>query len=291
MDLLRELLKLNDSNDRDSAIIEASNLHRATQNGRYVWVHESEMERLEGKLTPCAKISLSIRNVRGLREFGRVNLHKNVYYKWEITYGSGTMCCRNGRTNNAIWNGDAGLLWTSPTVELDALDAADTLGKYKLKVSVNRARHFFCRVLDLYKINETTLFQINTIPILPPGMASLRFAVVAQIDILYPHKYSFKIMNLFKHYSTIVIIVLLFRVIRPGAATGSRVKTHEVNESPSCSARTITMHSTIIPAPCTVNAECVQESGPDSSNSLYNFCDCGQQTYLKDAYLDTTYVL
>ncbi|KUF79754.1 hypothetical protein AM587_10003482 [Phytophthora nicotianae] len=81
-------------------------------------------------------------------------------------------------------------------------------------------------------------------------------------------------MNLFKHYSTIVIIVLLFRVIRPGAATGSRVKTHEVNETP-----------------CTVNAECVQESGPDGSNSLYNFCDCGQQTYLKDAYLDTTYVL
>ncbi|ETP35030.1 hypothetical protein F442_16721 [Phytophthora nicotianae P10297] len=77
MDLLRELLKLNDSNDRDSAIIEASNLHRATQNGGYVWVHESEMERLKGKLTPCAKISLSIRNVRGLREFGRVNLHKS----------------------------------------------------------------------------------------------------------------------------------------------------------------------------------------------------------------------
>ncbi|KAG6956384.1 hypothetical protein JG688_00011450 [Phytophthora aleatoria] len=95
-------------------------------------------------------------------------------------------------------------------------------------------------------------------------------------------------MNLFKHYSSIVILVLLFRVIRPGAAIGSRVKIHEVNESPSCSGSTA-MYSTIIPAPCTENAECVQESGSVVSNSLYNFCDYDQQTYLKDAYSDTTY--
>ncbi|KAF1782806.1 hypothetical protein GQ600_10643 [Phytophthora cactorum] len=74
-------------------------------------------------------------------------------------------------------------------------------------------------------------------------------------------------MNLFKHYSSIVILVLLFRVIRPGAATGSRVKIHEVNESPSCSGSTA-MYSTIIPAPCTENAECIQESGSVGSNSV-----------------------
>ncbi|KAF4037975.1 hypothetical protein GN244_ATG09934 [Phytophthora infestans] len=98
-------------------------------------------------------------------------------------------------------------------------------------------------------------------------------------------------MNLFKHYSNIVILVLLFRVIRPGAATGSRVEVHEVNESPSCNAKATAMYSTIISAPCTVNAECVQESGPNGSNSLYNFCDYDQQTYLKHAYSDTAYVL
>ncbi|KAK1946246.1 hypothetical protein P3T76_001799 [Phytophthora citrophthora] len=97
-------------------------------------------------------------------------------------------------------------------------------------------------------------------------------------------------MLLFRFYSIAVILVLVFRVIRPGAAVRP-VKIHEVNESPTCNTTSTAMFSVITPTPCSVNEKCIEESGAAGNSTLYGFCNYNQAEYLSSAYSDTPYVL
>ncbi|KAL3656460.1 hypothetical protein V7S43_018685 [Phytophthora oleae] len=97
-------------------------------------------------------------------------------------------------------------------------------------------------------------------------------------------------MLLFRLYSIAVILVLVCRVIRPGAAIRP-VRIHEVNESPTCNTTSTAMFSVITLTPCTVNEKCVEESGADGNNTLHGFCNYNQDDYLSYAYSDTPYVL
>ncbi|KAG3022422.1 hypothetical protein PC110_g17732 [Phytophthora cactorum] len=201
MDFLRELLMLYDPNFKDSAVSEASNLRRATRDGHYVWVHESERRKLDGYLTPCADISLGVSDVEKFHKSGRTNLRKKVYCVWEIIFRPDTQACENGQTEKVLWKSDAGPLWTSSAVKLDTVDTVEMLGKCTLKVWVYQARHLTAcfrkdkeigqgeKVLQGYDhINESRSFTIK-IPISATrttATASPPLSVICQIDIEYP---------------------------------------------------------------------------------------------------------
>ncbi|KAG3110840.1 hypothetical protein PI124_g11372 [Phytophthora idaei] len=201
MDFLRELLMLYDPNFKDSAVSEASNLRRATRDGHYVWVHESERRKLDGYLTPCADISLGVSDVEKFRKSGRTNLRKKVYSVWEIIFRPDTQACENGQTAKALWKSDAGPLWTSSAVKLDTVDTVEMLEKCTLKVWVYQARHLTAcfrkdkeigqgeKLLQGYDhINESKSFTIK-IPISATrttATASPPLSVICQIDIKYP---------------------------------------------------------------------------------------------------------
>ncbi|KAG1695091.1 hypothetical protein DVH05_020733 [Phytophthora capsici] len=93
-------------------------------------------------------------------------------------------------------------------------------------------------------------------------------------------------MLLFRFYSLAVILVLVFRVIRPGAAIHS-VRIHEVNESPTCNTTSTAMFSVITPTPCTGNEKCVEESGAVGNSTLRGYCNYNQANYLSSAYSNT----
>ncbi|KAG7386037.1 hypothetical protein PHYPSEUDO_000705 [Phytophthora pseudosyringae] len=71
----------------------------------------------------------------------------------------------------------------------------------------------------------------------------------------------------------------------------AHVRVNEVNESPSCEARTTAMFSTIVQAPCTAETQCTKESGATGNSSLYAFCSYSQAEYLEYAYGGAFYVL
>ncbi|KAG3105807.1 hypothetical protein PI124_g6763 [Phytophthora idaei] len=171
MGFLKKLLTLHDSSFDEFAVSETANLVRATtRNGSYVWVHESELKKLEGHRTPCANISLRISKVEGLSTSGLSNLQKEIYCAWEI---------------NPSWNSSA--------VKLDTVDTIEMLRECTLKVWVKQARHFTTwmrndkvigqgeKILNAcIPVDHCSSTEV-TIPFLPTGTAS-SLSVVCQVD-------------------------------------------------------------------------------------------------------------
>ncbi|KAE9007697.1 hypothetical protein PF004_g9702 [Phytophthora fragariae] len=136
MGKLRDILLLHSPPYGEFTVGAASNLCCATTNeGDYVWVHSSELGRLEGRYTARTPITFYITDVGNLskRDF------LNVFCEWKIMDGSGAI--RNGKTDPAM-DLKARALWIRSASELDHVDSISKLRECTLEIVVKRLRRY-----------------------------------------------------------------------------------------------------------------------------------------------------
>ncbi|KAG7386038.1 hypothetical protein PHYPSEUDO_000706 [Phytophthora pseudosyringae] len=203
MGFLKKLLELHDPSFDESSVSDTADLRCATTNdGSYVWVHKSEMQKLHGYIMPCADISIDISYLEGFRTAGHTNLRRKVYCSWEITYGTTPQPIEFGFTEDALWTSDAGPLWASSAIKLKNVDTIEMLHECMLKVWVNQARQFTAcfrgekeigrgeeelknHVLSDQCSSTTIDIPISLSEIAP--ITSREFCVICQLKIEFPH--------------------------------------------------------------------------------------------------------
>lgn len=106
-----------------------------TKDGDYVWVHSSELGRLDSQYTPRTPITFYINDVTNLpkRDFW------NVYCEWKITNGAGAI--RDGKTDAAL-DSSARALWIRAALEVENVHSIAELRTCTLEVVVKRHRRY-----------------------------------------------------------------------------------------------------------------------------------------------------
>lgn len=133
---LRDLLKLYDPTYDEYTVGEASNLRCVvTKNGSYLWVHSSEMQKLDGEFFPCACISLRFSAMPDLWNRGRRKAQtKEIYCDWKICHHSSAQAIEAEQSQIQVD--------TTASVPLENVDSVEMLRECTLKVVVRRPRRF-----------------------------------------------------------------------------------------------------------------------------------------------------